>query len=323
MGNPEQGASKSQLFYAAVWVLITFSLVAVTQLVGITEAAGDDGLQLTDSIDFPLVGADPAATNLPSVRYGGLMWSRVDVRVSPAQGILGRSVVEVDLKVANTLHATTLRAPADMVRLARVGSSGEAIVGRLTEVGRRLSLEPGESRLVTAEFEVGSDRAPDPRRWELRIGEPTRTPAIVPLVGEVGVAEYPILTAVDDTALVVADPDQVGRKVVVQAEAVALDVNAGPYRAADGGVLALAKVNVQSVGGSVNPGYLTSRFWGLQNDQGDVVEPILVAKGERSGPSSDEITLLFVLDNDPASLVLLAGLGADQAQIQIAIPRVQ
>lgn len=321
MGNADQRNSKSQLFFAAVWVLITFSLVVTTQLAGVTGAAGNDRSTISGLVDFPLVGADPSAEELPSVLYGGIMWSLVEVRVVKADGLLEKADVEVDLRATNTLEATSVRASSDMVALVDTTGATGLLPGRLAEVGLRLGLEPGQSIEVTAEFEVGFTASPNPDQLAIQIGEPNRIPVVLPLTGQPEPSQYPVLMAVESVPATVADPDVTSRSIVIEPQAASLDINAATYRAAEGQRLAVVKVNVQRAEESDRPGYLAEEFWALKTGQGESVAPILVTRTDRPQVNTDEVTILFVFSGPASKLSLVADATGDQAEFSIVVPK--
>ncbi|MCP4228200.1 MAG: hypothetical protein GY773_33035 [Actinomycetia bacterium] len=295
-----------------VWLVVTALLLIAFQSVGVPRALGDEGDTTADSTasDYPLVGADPSEEALPSVLYAGVMWSLVDVRVTPTEELLGRALIEVDVTMTNTLAVTALRASDRLVTLKT--DDGETVIsGHFDDAGPRLTIEPGQTLAVTIVFSTGHDQDPDPASLTMEITEPNRVPASIPLAGAEPELQIPVFAAVDSTATALQDPDDASRQVVVEPQAATLDINGGPYRAALGEQLVLVKVLVQRSAASESSGYLDTSFWALQAD-GASLAPLVVSRTAQPASNADEVTLLFAFSVDAEGLALQAGLGGPE-----------
>ena len=318
-----QAESKSQLFYAAVWLLTTAMLVVGVQTLGATEAFGDDVAEASSpASDFPLAGPDPTAATNPSTLYGGQMWSLVDSRIEVGEGLLGRAMVDVDVTVENTLGQTQLRVPDSLVRL--VHSDGYVQPdGRFVDAGHRLIIEPGESVDVTIRFEFGHLQDPAIGDLAIEIGETNRIAATLALAGSQRPHPYPVFAAVDTDTQSLPDPDDARRQIVVEPSAATVDINAGPYRAAQGEQLAVVKVVVQRTEEAIEgAGYLDESYWAVVTDDGSFT-PILVAPTARPATNADEVTLLFAFPEGSKEFQLVAGADSDtdSAKFSIVLPR--
>jgi len=299
--------SRSQLFYVGVWLLVTAMLVVALQTVSAPQALGDDGaLDAADpASDFPLSGADPSTEADPSAVYSGMLWSVTDARVEHAVGLLERATVEVDVTLHNTLDNAQLRVPDSMVTL--VSTDGHVVTeGRFVDAGARLALEPGESRSVTIDFEVGYTQRPTLGSLSLQIAEPNRVPASIALGSPQPENDLPIFAAVDTTPATVVDPDNAARQIVIEPAAASVDINAGPYRAALGEQLAVVKLQVQRAEANEAAGFLDTDYWALSVGD-ETVNAILVAGTPDLGSSTDEVTLLFAFPEGADDLAVVAG----------------
>ena len=311
-------SSRSQLFFPMVWVFCTAMLVLAFQSVGVPQALGDGGEEEVAS-DYPLTGADPSAEVLPSALYSGVMWSVVETRVTPTEELLGRATIEVDLVVRNTLATTSLRVSDRMLSL--VDESGAVVTGaQFAQDNSRIMLEPGETVAVSASFTTGYDKNPDPANLSLVIAEPNRVEAAIPLGGAGTVHEAPVYMAVESSATMLDDPDDPERQIVVEPQAATLGINAGPYRAAVGEELAVAKVIVQRSTALDTSAYLDTGYWALQAD-GVAVAPLIVTRSSQPADNADEVTLLFAFPAGSDDLALVAGAGnADAATFTLVAP---
>jgi len=313
--------SRSQLFFATVWLVTTVTLLLMFQTVGVSQALGADGDNLVDTgaADFPLSVADPTDEPLPSALYGGVMWSVVDVRIQSTEVLLDHAVIEVDVSVRNTLTTTPARVSDRLVSL--VARTGDVVTdGRYVDAGTRLTLAPGETQDVTIMFKTGFDQDPDPANLSLRISEPNRIPTMIPLVGRAPKGDFPIFLAVESVPTALADPADPQRQIVVEPEAATLNINAGPYRAAEGEQLAVVKVNVQRTATLELASYLEPSYWGLEAD-GELEASIMVARRFDPEASEDEVTLLFAFSADAEELTLVAAPGTPDAAIfRLVIP---
>ena len=312
---PAESRGRSQFFLASVWVTVTAVLGAAFLLTSSTEALGDDGTESSSSAaaNFPVAGVDLDELDIePDAVYAGAAWSIDDARSAHVDGLLERSMIEVDVTVVNTLDATQVRIPDSVVSLATAdesladGAIGEA---RFVDAGARLTLDPGEQIQVTIDFEVGFTQAPDLADFALRIAEPNRVPVTIPLVGDPGDSSTTVFAAVDTTARSTTDPDDAARQIVIAPIAASVDVNAGPYRAAVGEELAIVQVAVQRAEAGADNGYLQLDYWTLEAD-GQPVAPILVAPALAVESNEDEVTLVFAFPEGADQLVLVAGGGA-------------
>ncbi len=314
-------SSQRQFMLALVWLATTATLAVGLQLFDSNQAFGDDGQSAVVgmAVEYPLAGPDPAAESLPSALYAGLMWSVVETRVTPAQGLMDRAEVQVDLKVRNTLAVTQLRAPASM--LALVSSESPVVIGaRLVDAGRRLAVEPDDTKTVTAVFELGFSPNPSLDTLSLRIGEPNRVPAIIALGPTSAAAASTVFVAVETTPTAAPDPDDSSRQIVVQPSAASIDINAGPYRAAEDERLAVVKVVLQRVEVTDESTFLTPGYWALEASTGTVA-PVLVARGAEAAANADEVTLVFTFPADAQNLSLVAGPGQPQAvSFSVVVP---
>jgi hypothetical protein len=313
--------SRGQLFYVAVWSVVTMFLVVATQVVNVPQALGDDQIegQVDAAADFPLTGADPTEHEDPSVVYGGMLWTVTDARaIDAAEGLFERSRIEVDVSMTNTLSAAALRVPDSMVALVAVDGS-DAIQGRFVDAGSRLSFGPGEEVDITIDFEV-VDHTPELRDFVLQIAEPNRVPASIQLGSEQEAHDYPVLAAVDASPLATLDPDDSTRQIVVEPVAASIDVNAGPYRAALDEELAVVKVEVQRTESNDDAAYLQNGYWSLEVD-GELVPAILVARSAETATNTDEVTLLFAFAAEAEELTVVgAGGTTDQITFSVVEP---
>jgi hypothetical protein len=322
MGVVRASSARSQLFLVGIWLLATLLLVAVTQTIGVSEAAGD--LTPGDSAsDFELVGADPAAEPFPSALHGGLMWSVTATRATPAPELLMPAIVEVDLNITNTLSETQLRVPDSMLGLVALDREAET-GGRFVGGGGRLAIEPGQTAEVTASFKVSFTDEPDPAALGLRVREPSRIPAIIPLDGEPppGNGDYPVMAAIDTSPAVLVDPDDRSRQIVIEPQAVAIDINAGAYRAAEGQQLAIVQILIQRTSSNETSGFLDTGYWSIEAD-GEAVSPILATRTDQPASNADQIMLLFDFPADAVTdLKLVASANSDEAEtFPIVVPR--
>jgi hypothetical protein len=312
---------KGQLFLVGIWLVATLLLVAATQVIGASEAAGS--FTTGASSDFVLVGADPDDEPFPSALYGGLMWSVVEARVTPAPELLVPSRVEVDLNITNTLSETQLRVPDSMVALVALDGS-DASDGRFVGGDGRLSISPGDTIEVTATFRVGFSDDPDATELGLRIMEPSRIPVTIPLDGAQPQTEYPVLAAIDTSPAVLTDPDDGQRQIVIEPQAAAIDINAGPYRAADGDLLAIVQVLVQRTASDDTSRFLDTDYWAVQTGDGPIA-PILATRTDQPASNADQVTLLFSFPADaaadPLELVASANSDDESASFPIVLPR--
>jgi hypothetical protein len=314
-------SSQRQLFLAMVWLSVTAALAISVQTLGINSAFGDNGQPVGEGIalDYPLAGPNVSKGNGPSELYAGLLWTVTGTRVTPADGFMGRATVEVDLQIANTLQVTGLRTSVRTLTL--VSADGNTVTtSEFADIGPRLSFEPGETKSATVSFEVGFASNPDLANLTLRIAEPSRTPALIPLGGTPQTPTQPIVVAVDTTVKTpVTDPDRAGSKLVVTPDGAVIDVNAGPYRALEGQRLAVVKVALQRTEATTESSFLTPGFWSLDTSAGSMT-PVLVAKGQAVAANADEITLVFAFPADAQNLTLVAARQADAARFPLVLP---
>ncbi|MEL7156696.1 MAG: hypothetical protein AAFN30_08865 [Actinomycetota bacterium] len=313
--------SKNQLFFPFVWLITTTALLVLFQTVGIPQALGEEQPALVDTGagDYALGGPEPADHDLPSVLHAGVRWSMVDVEVTPTDQLLGRAVIDVHLRIENTLTGSSARIPERSVLL--VTKAGEPIgTGRFVDERARLSVAPGETIELTISYVTGFHRNPNPRDLALQIGDPARVPSILPLVGAPADDDGPQFVAIDDQAVRLDDPDDAERQIVVAAEAATFALNAGPYRAIEGERLAVVKVIVERAVTSDDATYLDTSYWGLASDAG-VASAIMVARTSQPASNADEVTLLFAFPDDAEDFALLVGVGTGQdAELAIVVP---
>lgn len=313
--------SKSQLFFAFIWLITTTVLLVAFQTIGIPQALGEGQSALVDTGagDYALGGPEPADHDLPSVVHAGVRWSMVETRVTPTDELLGRAVIDVDVLVENTLTGVSARIPERSVAL--VTKAGETIgTGRLVDQRSRLTVPPGETVALTISFVTGLERDPNPNSLALRIGDPARVPSVLPLVGQPTDEDAPVFVAIDDRAVRLDDPDDAERQIVVAAEAAAFSLNAGPYRAAEGERLALVTAIVERAVSSDEATYLDTSYWGFVSDKG--VEPaIMVARTSQPASNADAVILLFAFPDDAEDFGLVVGVGrADETILNVVVP---
>ncbi|MDH4076993.1 MAG: hypothetical protein OEW29_13740, partial [Acidimicrobiia bacterium] len=183
----------------------------------------------------------------------------------------------------------------------------------------RMAIAPGETARVSVGFDVGFTANPDPAALSLRIAEPSRTPALIPLAGQPDDAPAPILAAVDTEPAALADPDHDGRQIVVNPTGARIDVNAGPIRALDGQRVAVVKVNLQRASVKEDSTFLTPDFWSLQSSAG-AVAPVLVAKGQETASNANEVTLVFAFPAEATDLNVVAAPQAEVARFPLVLP---
>jgi len=312
--------SQRQLVLAVVWLAATALLIVGLQTFGINQAFGDDGLpaSATIAVEYPLTPPETDSGDDPSALYAGLQWSVIDTRVTPADGFLGRARVDLDLAVTNTLRLTTLRASEN--ELSLVAADGNAVTEtHFEDAPTRLSIAPGETARVAVGFDIGFTANPDPSTLSLRIGEPSRTPALIPLAGQPVEAPSPVMAAVDTEPTALADPDHGGRQIVVNPTGARIDVNAGPFRALDGQRVAVVKVNLQRASVQEDSTFLTPDYWSLQSSAG-AVAPVLVAKGEETASNANEVTLVFAFPAEATDLNVVAAPHAEAARFPLVLP---
>lgn len=313
--------SRSQLFFAFIWLTTTALLLGAFQTISIPQALGDDSLGLVDTggSDYALMGLEPSADEQPSALYGGLHWTVTEVRVTPTEELLGHAVIEVDLELTNTLSTLRLRV-SDREVVLRTRDDHVITGGRFADSGKRLAIEAGETKSVTYVATTGYDKNPNPRDLALVVGEANRIPATIPLVGNEEPDESSIFVAVDPTPFLLEDPDDAQRQIVVEPVAATLGINAGPYRAALGERLALVKVNVQRSTTLETASFLETGFWSMVAD-GTQVAPIVVTRTSEPTSNSDEVTLLFAFPESATDLSLAAGIGsAKSGSFDLVIP---
>ncbi|MDH4349478.1 MAG: hypothetical protein OEW17_11775 [Gemmatimonadota bacterium] len=312
--------SQRQVVLAVVWLAATALLIVSLQTFGINQAFGDDGLPAaaTIAVEYPLTPPETEESDHPSALYAGLQWAVLDTRITPADGFLGRARVDLDLTITNTLRLTTLRASEN--ELSLVAADGNAVTEtRFEDAPSRMAIAPGETARVSVGFDVGFTANPDPAALSLRIAEPSRTPALIPLAGQPDDAPAPILAAVDTEPAALADPDHDGRQIVVNPTGARIDVNAGPIRALDGQRVAVVKVNLQRASVKEDSTFLTPDFWSLQSSAG-AVAPVLVAKGQETASNANEVTLVFAFPAEATDLNVVAAPQAEVARFPLVLP---
>ena len=142
--------SRGQLFFVTVWLVVTVLLVVASQVVSAPQALGDDSVDggFEAAADFPLTGPDPADQTDPSIVYGGMLWTVTDARIAEVeQGLFGRTSIEVDATLTNTLSSTELRVPDSTVTLVSDRSVGDeaetdGTAARFVDAGARLTVAP-------------------------------------------------------------------------------------------------------------------------------------------------------------------------------------
>ncbi len=314
-----QADTRHQLFFFVTWIVVTALLAIGLQLVGSTEAFGDDGRTAVAGVvaDYPLRPADPSAEPIPSALYAGAMWSVTDAAVMNAGTVFDDSVIEVDVTVRNTLAASEVRIPDSMVRLA-VAGGGDLGHGEFVDQPTRVVVEPGQTQDLTVRFRVGSVQEPDLGALFLQIGEPNREPAWIPLDGSAADSPSTVLAAVDAAPIVIADPGGQG-DLVLEPDAASVGVEAGSYRALVDERVAVVKIVVQRTSGD-DPAYADASFWAIEHD-GTSSAAVLAAVEAGDASNADVVTLLFAFPADAGDLVVVAGADADeQARIPVVVP---
>lgn len=309
--SPYQRASGRRVFLTTVFATFAVALAFVVQYAGINRALGDSGrTDATMATEYPLLGPDPGDEPAPSALYAGVMWSVLGVDVTPSDSFLRPSTVNVHLQVRNTLARTPLRVSDSLLSLT--SSTGSTTGGALfTDAGRRVALDPGQARDLTASFSVGTS-TPDPATLSLQIGELNHVPAVIPLVGPAPAQPAAATVGIDHTHLLLPDPDNANRQIVVEPVGAAIGVEAGPYRANASQRLAVVKVDVQRASIGPTSGFLSTAYWALRSSAGDT-PAVLVAQGSTFGDNANELTLLFVFPADAHQLSVVAAAGRPEA----------
>ena len=315
--------SKKQILYAMVWLVATALLAATLQIVSIQEAVGDDESSSTaPTPDFVITETEelPNIDSADSGLYAGALWEMGDVRIEPSDQLLGRAVVQVDVSVTNVLEHTQIRLPDSQIHLVS-DNGGREDRARFIDAGSRLVLGPGETEEVTIEFIVGFNQDPDPTDLSLEIAQMNREPSVVRLQGIGDGIDRPVRAAIESATVTAADPDNVGRSVIIEPSAATISLNAGPYRALKGDNLALITVNVQRSTEDA-PGLVSNDFWALDAD-GERTKPVVVSRTGRPAKNTDELTLLFSFPRDTDKISLVSSDGAeDETNHIIARPSV-
>lgn len=314
--------ARSQILFLIVWLSVTALLVVALQVVDSPQALGDDGGREVPTVaaDYPLRPADPAAEEEPSALYGGALWSILDVRVVNGASRFDDAIVELDVAVTNTLATTQVRVPDSMVRL--MTDEGRQIDGgHFVDAGSRLTLDPGERQDVTVRFLIGFTQEPDPSELFFEIAEPGRTPAWIPLDGELEPRPYPVLAAVDQSVLSAPDPVDDTRQILIEPQAASVGVDAGPYRATIDERLAVVKVLVQRAAVGEDDLVADTSFWAVEHD-GETTPAVLVARHETTvGSLGEELTILLTFPATADELTVVAGPGTTtEARFPLVIP---
>lgn len=207
------------------------------------------------------LGVAEAGPAIPGVAYAGLFWTLDSARVVTADITPeGRPIVVAELTVMNTLRDVDLRIRRSDVLLTGPGGLADS-ASRFEHIDDPLGFEiaPGQTVEVTAVFKPPLVDDPTLEDLVVRFGEPGRVPAALRLDGTAVPSSFPI------RGLVATPPESAmvevgGRDALVRSISLRADLDAGPYRAADGRVLATVRVGTASAAdpSADRPGALTT-----------------------------------------------------------------
>lgn len=319
--SPYERVSGRRVLLTTVFVSVAVVLALLLQSAGIDGAFGDSGhpSEATMATEYPLTPPDPAAEPAPSALYAGVMWSVLGTDVTPGEGFLHPATVTVHLRLQNTLTLTAVRVADSLLTLT--STAGPLVTDALfTDAGRRVTLEPGQGREVSAAFTVTSMANPDPATLSLQIAEPSHVPAWIPLTTRPPAAPTAIRIDIDRSPVALPDPDRAGRQIVATPAGASLGIDAGPLRALATDHLFVIKVNLQRASINADSTFLTPAYWALQSSAG-TSQAMLVAPGSKVGSNANELTLVFDVPVDAQQLQLVAAAGRPEATaIALSIP---
>ncbi len=288
--------------------MATLALLLVMQAVSSPQAFGDNRPAGPESgaADYRLEGPPPADHDLPSAVYGGLRWSIVETRVEGTGELLGQARIEVDVLVDNTLAETELRFSERMVGLMTRDGTDLGPV-RFVDEPSRLAVAPGERLALTVSARTGHDPDPAPASLVLRLAEQGRRATILPLTGGPTGVATPVFAAVDTADLVLPDPDDAERRVLVTPTAAVFTTEAGPYRAALGERLLLVEVAVERAAVTEPSAVHEPGYWALNVDGATVPALIVARAAEPAEGNTEGLTLLFAFGEDADRFELVVG----------------
>lgn len=306
------------------WLVLTTTLAVGFLTVGVESAAGSDvPIPPAEPERRFEVGPPSPADRYPSVSHGGLVWSLTGARVIPRNpdDRLSSPVIAVDVIVANTTPAATLRVREADVRLRWT----DGRVDGLTRFDHASSstgfaLQPGETASVTAVFKPTIHVDPTVEELAIELGERGRIPSLLPLSGEVPDTGFPIEALISAEPGILPEPDQPDRQLVISPRTAVIDLESGPFRAAVGDRVGVVVVSVQRAAVTAESAHLQADFWSLLAD-GEPTSPVRVSRTASPASNEDEVTLVFVLDDEVERLTLLAGAeSADPLRYPITVP---
>lgn len=310
--RPPLTESRGFRYVFTLWVAISTILLVAVLTVGVESAAGDQ-FEVVDVVKATTLPASPSPQEqYPSVMYAGMVWSLTEARLIPrTDDAFSRPFIVTELLATNVTADTELRArKGDLAVMLADGSIHPAKWLERTASSVRFSVDPGRTEAVTAVFELIANR--DPNLWtvQLRITEPGRIPALLPLDGEPVEPMYPLEAGIEGGPATITDPDDPTRQMIVEANSASVDIDAAPYRAAIGERLGVIEVSVQRASGNANAAYLDEEFWRL--DVGaERLTPIRVVKVGQPAVNTDEVRLLFVFAAGPTEMTLTAAANTD------------
>lgn len=343
MGWAATPESKSLSALVGLWFTVTACLLVALMLVAIERVAANDfriaSVDLVDLATTAGPGADDTIgldkvtdeTDLadsyvgqsgPPVPYGGTAWSVVGSRLIPRTEEVGsRPIVVVDAVVSNTTAATIRTKTSDVAMLWPDGRRDQVDRFEFVDDSAVVTLEPGESSLVTLVFKPLVVVDPILEELQLEVGEPGRVPARLPLLGPAPVQRYPAPAAIDGPAAVMADPIDMGRQLAINPVTASVALDAGPYRVAIGSRLAIVEVAVERGAVLIGPvadtesaapldadtSILQPEFWQLRNTDHELHPMRVIDNGE-------SVSLVFVVDERADNMVLVVAANGSQAR---------
>ncbi len=312
-------------YSAMAWMLITAFLVAGFTI-GYENLAGDR-LRVRIEAEGPQT---VAATTAPrrseaeryrSIEYGGTVWSVTKARLAPrSDDRLSYPVVAIEALVTNTTADTVLRVRRSDISMVWPDGRRD-VADRFDDAEDRsvVAIQPGDTASLTVVFEPMVIVDPVLAELTLEIAEPGRTPASMPMVGPVPESAYPILGSIDGEPARWNDETGFGPPLVIEPDSVAVDVNAGAYRAAAGHRLVLIEATVNRSDPSPDAGWLSPGFWRLELGE-ESLAPARVQLAEASTDGSTRVSLLFIVGESEADMTLAVGARSlDPARFAVAL----
>ncbi|MEM7325279.1 MAG: hypothetical protein AAF531_19475 [Actinomycetota bacterium] len=317
--------SRGFSYLLVVWFVLTSYLVLGFVAVGASSASGDPFTLVNVTVPGsapPVAGPTVAAPVLPaaaeqypSLVYGGVTWSILESRlVSGSVTESNRPIVVVEAVVVNTTTDVTLRVRDSDVALVWPGGRREQVT-RFEQLSgaTSFSLDPGQPRDLTLVFKPQVNIDPDLAVLALEIAEPGRIPGHLPLLGPADPVPYPQSATIEQT---VAAESRLGRMPSLMASPLraVLDINAGPYRAANGQRLVLVDLAIRRPDGAAEPtspaDHLAREYWRLTID-GRTIAPSRVVQSDGSAVDRETVSLLFVVAAETTDAALVVGAGTE------------